>query len=407
MPNINFSDNSPDVKRQFAKHLQTFLAYCYRTDLSPEELEQPNLFFNAPQVKNLLSFGAENQDFLPPLVAALAEIKEMPAYRASLVGYLIGLYAENGLSNPKTDMALAEFYLQNTEQVSEYLWQACRSLGVEPANLAASAGVDEQTEERRQALIERLRNLTSELSEIPQMPEQAIQAWHGLSPLSFGMMSRLAASQNLRDFFRQHNDGEWLHGLCSLLSEWHEAVGFIPYMLDLQEEHTALVLSPSTRQGVEVKLRQIDSNNLFFTLLQFALYHQNLLKSLGAAEFNYQPLIEKLALHEPIPPEEYPEHIYEQGCLGYYNWRALRPDGHFDEMQAVWGEGIFQEIPQLNGRTLLLVGRPQIQRSWGGAFVTGTHINLQPQVQILRLLPEAEVQQWLDAIAAENNNNNE
>ncbi|MCX4266862.1 MAG: hypothetical protein OSJ64_08730, partial [Firmicutes bacterium] len=119
-------------------------AYCYRTDLSPEELEQPNLFFNAPQVKNLLSFGAENQDFLPPLVAALAEIKEMPAYRASLVGYLIGLYAENGLSNPKTDMALAEFYLQNTEQVSEYLWQACRYLGVEPANLAASAGVDEQ-----------------------------------------------------------------------------------------------------------------------------------------------------------------------------------------------------------------------------------------------------------------------
>ncbi|MCX4266863.1 MAG: hypothetical protein OSJ64_08735, partial [Firmicutes bacterium] len=172
------------------------------------------------------------------------------------------------------------------------------------------------------------------------MPEQAIQAWHGLSPLSFGMMSRLAASQNLRDFFRQHNDGEWLHGLCSLLSEWHEAVGFIPYMLDLQEENTALVLSPSTRQGVEVKLRQIDSNNLFFTLLQFALYHQNLLKSLGAAEFNYQPLIEKLALHEPIPPEEYPEHIYEQGCLGYYNWRALRPDGHFDEMQAALQSGL-------------------------------------------------------------------
>lgn len=167
------------------------------------------------------------------------------------------------------------------------------------------------------------------------------------------------------------------------------------------------MLSPSTRQGVEVQLRQLDSNNLFFTLLQFALYHQNLLEALGAAEFNYQPLIEKLALHEPIPPEEYPEHIYEQGCLGYYNWQALRPDGSFDEMQAVWGEGVFQEIPQLNGRTLLLVGRPQIQRSWGGAFVTGTHINLQPQVQILRRLPEAEVQQWLDAIAAENNNNNE
>ena len=67
-------------------------------------------------------------------------------------------------------------------------------------------------------------------------------------------------------------------------------------------------------------------------------------------------------------------------------------------MQTVWGEGIFREIPQLNGQTLILVGKPQIQRSWSGAFVAGTHINLRPQVEILRELDAAEVQQWLKTI---------
>lgn len=396
MPNINFSDSPNAAQQQFLQRLQDFLAFCRDADPTPAEMEQPNLFFNAPPVKNLISFGAENEECLPALVDALAEIKKMPPFRASMVGYLIGLYAENGISSPTTDMALAEFYLQNTENISEYLWQACQYLGAQPADLAARADDDEEAENRRQTLIERLRELP------PQMPEQNVQAWYGLSPLSFAMMSRLADSRPLRDFFRSHNEDEWLHGLCSLLSEWHEAVGFIPYMLDLQEEDTALVLAPATGQGVEVRLRQIDSNNLFFTLLQFALYHQNLLKPLGAAEFTYQPLIEKLARHEPVEPQDMPENIYEQGCLGYYNWRALRPDGKFDEMQAVWGEGIFQEIPQLNGQTLILVGAPQIQRSWGGAFVAGTHANLRPQVEILRRLDHTEVQQWLNAIAAGN-----
>lgn len=393
MPNTNISDA---VQQQFAQLLQSFLEYCRSDNLLPGELEQQELFFNAPQVKNLISFGAENNEFLPPLVAALAEITEMPAYRGSLVGFLIGLYAENGVSNPQTDLALAEFYLHSTELTSEYLWHACQYLGVEPVKLAAGTNDNEQEEDERRQLIERLRALPPDLL-LMKLP-QAVQAWYALSPLSFGMMSRLAGNRELRDFFRARNDGEWLHGLCSLLSEWHEAIGYIPYMLDLQEEGRALVIAPATGRGVEVRLQQIDNNNQFFTLLQFALRRQNLLEALGAAPFRYQPLIERLAQHEPVPPEEYPEQIYEQGCLGYYNWQALRPDGRFEEMQAVWGEGIFREIPQLNGQTLILVGKPQIQRSWSGAFVTGTHINLRPQVEILRELDAAEVQQWLKTI---------
>ena len=123
---------------------------------------------------------------------------------------------------------------------------------------------------------------------------------------------------------------------------------------------------------------------------------------MGAGPFTYDPVIEKIALHQPVDEEEYPEQLSQQGCLGYYNWRAMGTagifGGRFDEMQAVWGEGCFAEIPRLNGRPVILVGKPQILRSWGQAFVSGTHSNLQPSVEILRELSPAEVQLCLAEI---------
>lgn len=383
----------------FDKLLPDFLAYCHSESLTLGELEQPKVFFEAPPVQRLLNFGAENPSVQMEIVAALAQIEQMPPLRGSLAGYLIGLYGENGMSSKQTDLALAKFYLNALDLCSEYLWLACQYLGIEPSELIANADV---AEERRQELIKRIQALPPDVAAFHQ-PE-AMQAWRALSPLSFGMMSRLAASRELRDFFRQHNEEGRLFGMCSLLAEWHDAIGFIPYMLDLQEEGLALVISPAARRGVEVYVSQIDSNNLFFTLLQMELYHHNLLEALGGLPFNYNPLIEKIAKHEPLSESEWPEHIQEQGYLGYYAWPALRADGSFDDRQPVWGEGIFADIPKLGGQTIVLVGAPQISRSWGNAFVAGCHKNLRPQVQIRRELEPDEVRQWLAEIRRANQN---
>jgi len=377
--------------KEFARLLADFLAYC-RDDALLGELEQPALFFNAPPVRRLLDYTAEAPEAARRLVDALAQINEMSVYRGALAGYLIGLYGEKGCANAQTDSALAEFYLHALELASEYLWLACQYLGIEPQQLTANA----DDEEKRQELIQRLGDLPPDIAAFHQ--PNAMQAWCALSPLSFGMMSRLAASRALRDYFRAHNENDRLLGVCSLFAEWHEAVGFIPYMLDLQEEALALVIAPAARRGVEVKVSQLDSNNLFFTLLQFELYHKNLLQPLGAADFQYRPLIEKIAKHEPLDEAEWPEQLHEQGALGYYAWPALRPDGSFDDSQPIWGEGVFADIPRLNGQTLVLVGAPQIQRSWGGAFVAGTHKNLRPRVEIRRELEPEEVRGWLAAI---------
>ncbi len=319
----------------------------------------------------------------------MAQIGQMSIYRGSLLGYLIGLFGEKGYSNPQTDAALVDFYHQVLQLNEQYVVAACRRLGVEPRQLAED-----------DSLAQRL-DILPPAEAAPNQP-QLQQAWCAFSPLSFGLMSRLAASRPAREKMRGYNANGRLPSLCRLLSEWHDAVGYIPYMLDVAEDELALIIAPATGRGVEVRLQQIDSNNVFFTLLQFALYHKNLLNALGAGPFTYDPVIEKIALHQPVDEEEYPEQLSQQGCLGYYNWRAMGTagifGGRFDEMQAVWGEGCFAEIPRLNGRPVILVGKPQILRSWGQAFVSGTHSNLQPSVEILRELSPAEVQLCLAEI---------
>lgn len=387
------SENSPRpnplLEQRFEQLAQGFLAFCQSDALLPNELQTPPVFFNAPQVKKLLTFTDDHEEFMPALLETLAQIGQMSIYRGSLVGYLIGLFGEKGYDSGQTDAALVDFYQRVVQLNEQYVAAACRRLGVEPRQLAED-----------DALLKRL-DILPPAEAAPGQP-QLQQAWCAFSPLSFGMMSRLAASRPARERMRSHNANGRLPSLCRLLSEWHEAVGYIPYMLDLAEDETALVIAPATGRGVEVRLQQIDSNNLFFTLLQFALYHKNLLNALDAGPFTYDPVIEKIALHQPVDEEEYPQQLYQQGCLGYYNWRAMGTagifGGRFDEMQAVWGEGCFAEVPRLNGRPVILVGRPQILRSWGQAFVASTHINLQPSVEILRELSQAEVQLCLTEI---------
>ncbi len=385
----NSSRPNPLLEQRFEQLTQGFLAFCQSDSLLPEELHNPPVFFNAPQVKKLMTFTDDHEEFMPALLETLAQIGQMSIYRGSLLGYLIGLFGEKGYSNPQTDAALVDFYHQVLQLNEQYVVAACRRLGVEPRQLAED-----------DALAQRL-DILPPAGAAPNQP-QLQQAWCAFSPLSFGLMSRLAASRPAREKMRGYNANGRLPSLCRLLSEWHDAVGYIPYMLDVAEDELALIIAPATGRGVEVRLQQIDSNNVFFTLLQFALYHKNLLNALGAGPFTYDPVIEKIALHQPVDEEEYPEQLSQQGCLGYYNWRAMGTagifGGRFDEMQAVWGEGCFAEIPRLNGRPVILVGKPQILRSWGQAFVSGTHSNLQPSVEILRELSPAEVQLCLAEI---------
>ena len=113
-------------------------------------------------------------------------------------------------------------------------------------------------------------------------------------------------------------------------------------------------------------------------------------------------MIERIALHEPVEEEEWPEQVYESGCFGYYTYPALQSDGRYNEMGAVWGEGTLFEVPKLEGRYIILLTKPNIQRSWGNAFVASTHSRLRPNVKLIRKLSKEEVAGWMEKIKNSN-----
>ena len=88
----NSSRPNPLLEQRFEQLTQGFLAFCQSDSLLPEELHNPPVFFNAPQVKKLMTFTDDHEEFMPALLETLAQIGQMSIYRGSLLGYLIGLF---------------------------------------------------------------------------------------------------------------------------------------------------------------------------------------------------------------------------------------------------------------------------------------------------------------------------
>lgn len=373
-------------EKQFLENLKAFIAYGKEKNISLLQMEGPEKFFQAEPVRNLIQFGAKNNDFLFPLVESFRHFASLEPYRASMTGYLIGLYGESNITNEDTDLALAEFYLEAVVLCLQFLDAVFEQLNIIPDDFFNS--------EDPFALLEQ-----ADMEKIYQHHPDAVQAWKGLDMLSLGVMSRISRSLPMREKLREE---EMLAPWCRMLGNFHGTASYVPYILKMAEKETVLCISPKTGKGVEIALEQIDSNYVLFTLLQFALYHQNLLEPFGASPFQYNPIVEKLAKHEPVDSKEYPEHLYQEGCFSYYTYPAYGTDGHYDQMEVVWGEGNLYEIPKLDGRFIILLDKPAVHRSWGEAMVCSVHPGLSPKVEILRELSCEEVSQWMDKIIAAN-----
>ena len=374
------------LQQEFMEIQREFLTFTKVPTQFMEGMHPEAAVFQSHAVQNLIALGAENNEFLAPIVDTFAKITEMDVYKGCMIGYLIGLYGESEITNEKTDGALATFFEYVIGLCEQYISLGCRRIGATPEQL-----------EEDDDLIEAFGELSPE--EIRKEEPAPAMAWMGISMLSLGLMSRISSSRPLRDLLRSKDR---IAERCYYLDNFCDTVGFVPRVLDMVEEETVLLLSPATGNGVEVSLHEIDSNNIFFTLLQFTLYHEDLLEFLGAQKFQYREVIERIALHEPVEEEEWPEQVYESGCFGYYTYPALQSDGCYNEMGAVWGEGTLFEVPKLEGRYIILLTKPNIQRSWGNAFVASTHSRLRPNVKLIRKLSKEEVAGWMEKIKNSN-----
>ncbi len=376
-----------NLQKEFSEARQAFLTFAKSPELLPDELDQTSVFFQAPAVKNLIAFGADHNEFLDQIAETFSAIGTMDVYRGCLTGYLIGLYGESEITAESADRALAAFFQHILGLCEQYMGLVCERIGAAPEDLETDDDIAEAFYQF---------SPDSLLEEKPEL----VKAWVGIGMLSLGLMSRISSSRPLRDILRS---ADKIAERCSRLDNYCDTVGFVPHILNMVEEETVLLLSPATGNGVEVSLREIDSNNLFFTLVQFVLYHEELLKPLGAQPFTYREIVERIARHEPVADEEWPEQLYESDCFGYYTYPALQPDGSYNEMGAVWGEGTLDEVPKLDGRYVILLTKPSIQRSWGNAFIASTHSRLQPEVKLTRRLSKEETAEWLNKISAARN----
>ena len=376
-----------NLQEDFSKAQQDFLAYAKSSELLHGELEEASVFFQASVVQNLIAFGAEHNEFLEQIAETFSAIGSMDIYRGCLTGYLIGLYGESEITSENADRALAAFFQHVLGLCEQYMALVCQRIGATVEQL-----------EEDDVLAEKFYQFSPD--SLWEEEPTLVKAWMGISMLSLGLMSRISSSRPLRELLRS---ADRIAERCFYLDSYCDTVGFVPHILNMVEEETVLLLSPATKNGVEVSLREIDSNNLFFTLLQFTLYHEHLLKPLGAQPFTYREVVERIARHEPVEEEEWPEQLYESGCFGYYTYPALQPDGSYNEMGTVWGEGTLYEVPKLDGRYVILLTKPNIQRSWGNAFVTSTHSRLQPEVKLIRRLSKEETEEWLEKIRAVRN----
>lgn len=93
------------------------------------------------------------------------------------------------------------------------------------------------------------------------------------------------------------------------------------------EEEDIIILSPEQGVGLEVTVRQLDSNFLFFTLFQIEMYHRGWLEKLGVLDYKYDPVRDQRA-HNLVGEDER-EEGQDSACMEYYTYKAYQPDGTY------------------------------------------------------------------------------
>lgn len=368
-------------KITFEQAKEAFLHQVNAVESSLDELKSSKLFFGAESVQDLLDFGRQDNEMIYPILELLGDVMSATnRYRSGLCGYLIGVYAENGFVVEAADRKLMQCFCISVKECSKLLERYCAAHKIQMQDLlkeedAYPLDIDSMLAEHR----------------------QAVHSWYAMPLLALAVMSRISCQRALRDLLRQ--DAE-LCGICEMLNAFLDNVGFVPTVLHMVEDETALFLHPEKKMGYEVRMQEIDSNFLMFTLFQYTLYHAGQLEAIGIKNYAYNPLVEKVALHIPLEEgEPFPQPLSDKSCFGYHPYTAWQADGAMPEGNLVWGEGTLYEVPKINGRFVILLDTPRIMRNWSNAFIASTHSGLRPRLTIERTLAPDEVQSWMDAIA--------
>lgn len=209
-------------------------------------------------------------------------------------------------------------------------------------------------------------------------PDGAI-AWQALEYWALPTIACLTRDREVRDLARERPE---LRKLAFAATGYR---GFLTIALDLLDDAPLIVLHPATHQGFEARFSAVASNFDLQVLLADALLGR---EQDGLPGARPDPAA-RLAIRNEGPPLPY------QGHWDTYDARALETGSLPEEVPSerwIFNEGRPAEIPEVEGRRVVVLAAPSYTRSWqAGPMFSG----LRPELKIERALSEAEVRDWL------------
>jgi hypothetical protein len=164
-------------------------------------------------------------------------------------------------------------------------------------------------------------------------------------------------------------------------------VHFFEELLESSDEAKFVVIHATRRKGFEIVADNVMNGFHLFTLFEGALSEQT------DAEFIEGPALSREALAvargEKLPNAK----LVFRARFDYFNWSAWGEEGYVADAPTrwIWGELPLSYIPQLEGRTVVLIEKPRYVRTWDANLIGAVHPDLRSSVSVVGVLPESEV----------------
>ncbi len=178
------------------------------------------------------------------------------------------------------------------------------------------------------------------------------------------------------------------------LRDHHNEANFVAQLLSFTDAMEILVLAPNEKKGFRVTLEAVATAAHLFTLLQAELISNNHLYG-DALDANVVQVARGEVPHTQL--------CHDHARFHYYTWGGLKADGTLDGMDLMSWVPVDlspRDIPPFYGVPVMLVG-PKVlgSRSWDSNFFANIHDALQSRVEIVSVLSQDEVNDWLSRIA--------
>lgn len=370
--------------------MENFMAYACSPEIEFDEIGSDGVIFQHEEFGLLIQYCRQHPDKAEAVVEeVINKLPGMDVFKASVAALCVGTITEGGVACPSSPK-LVDYFVGRTWRCVEYLNNVAKMLDVPVNDLEP----DTLYKTDRKSLY--------------RLDEEGYKTFMGSCYLIMSVMSRICRERSLREYLRGVDS---ISDLCDFLSQFEGAYGYIYSVLEMAEEEDIIILSPEKQLGLEVTIRQLDSNFLFFSLFQLEMHRQGWLEKLGVQNYKYDPLRDKQA-HNLLEEAEEGTQEQDHACMEYYTYKAYQPDGTYSVLlrtpggipqvnpeTRVWGEGNIYEIPRLDDRIVILVdSHPLMNRSWGQGFTTPVHGAIRPEVTFKRQLTSDEFNGWMQRV---------